>query len=105
MSADKPLVQPTATVESAEGAADSVARKRGFYVSRYDCGCYSAVVVDDPRWPQDTANAVAEMIRDGRVVERVEAETIDIGGRCPHRAALSDQHGVEGAGSVNGGRS
>jgi hypothetical protein len=34
------------------------------------CGCRVAVVVDDPQYPKDTADTVAEFIRDGYTVER-----------------------------------
>lgn len=40
------------------------------YVGRKSCGCAVAACVDDPKFPKDTAQAVADFIKGGLTVER-----------------------------------
>ena len=42
------------------------------YVARLKCGCIVALVADVPGFEKETAKSVAELIRDGCAVERVE---------------------------------
>lgn len=56
------------------------------YVGKKPCGCIVAFVVDDPKYPKDTAKSVAEFIRSGYAVERVTVEeSRKIVSRCIHR--------------------
>ena len=41
------------------------------YIGIKACGCVQAVVVDDPKYPKDTARSVSDFIKDGLTVERV----------------------------------
>ena len=40
------------------------------YIGTKSCGCAVAFVVDDPQYPKDTAEAVAEFILDGYTISR-----------------------------------
>jgi nucleotide-binding universal stress UspA family protein len=42
------------------------------YVGKRSCGRVSALVWDDPKYAKDTAKSVAEFIKNGLVVERIE---------------------------------
>lgn len=55
------------------------------YVGRKKCGCLVAVVFDDPRYTEDTANSVADFIKSGYRVENVVwSEVKDQLQRCRH---------------------
>ena len=64
--------------------------EHAIYIGKWpDCGCVTAACVDDPEHKKDTAKFIADLIKDGRVVERIEAkswETVELR-RCPHRKA------------------
>jgi len=59
------------------------------YIGKWpDCGCVTAACVDEPNHKKDTAKFIADLIKDGRIVERVEARDwhkVKLG-RCIHRA-------------------
>jgi hypothetical protein len=44
------------------------------YIALGKCGCPRGCVVDDPQYPSDTADAVAEFIRSGFTVDRLPFE-------------------------------
>jgi len=46
--------------------------KEAVYIGLCEHGKARAIVVDDPRWRTDTAEFVAEMVKDGLTVKRVE---------------------------------
>jgi hypothetical protein len=58
------------------------------YIGKWpDCGCITAACVDDPKHSKDTAKFVQEIVKSGRVVERIAPEnwhTVKLQ-RCPHR--------------------
>jgi hypothetical protein len=62
--------------------------KLPIYIGKWpDCGCVTAACVDDPNHKKDTAKFIANLIKDGRVVERISAEnwhTVTLC-RCKHR--------------------
>ena len=53
------------------------------YIGKKECGCTVVIVSDDPKYKKDTADTVAEMIRDGLTVERTsQKEGLELFGRC-----------------------
>lgn len=63
------------------------------YIGRKpDCGCVVAIIVDMPEYKKDVAKQVAEFIRDGLEIERVD---LDAGKQelhsCPHGKVSSAQ--------------
>jgi hypothetical protein len=42
------------------------------YIAKKQCGRVAALCWDDPKYAKDTANTVADYIRRGLVVERIE---------------------------------
>jgi hypothetical protein len=65
--------------------------KLPFYIGKWpDCGCISAVCVDDPKHAKDTAKFVADIIKSGRIVEHLEydkwEECRHHFRKCPHRS-------------------
>lgn len=74
------------------------------YVSRIkECGCVVAASVDDPAHAADTSRFVANEIRQGFTVERMEvkaARALPWGWPCEHiRAANPEQLDLEDGGS------
>ena len=68
-------------------------KKPDCYIGIKACGCYVAVVFDDPRFKKDTAETVAEFIKEGyRVESRVWSEVQARVGRCkcPKKADNGD---------------
>ncbi len=64
--------------------------EHAIYIGKWpDCGCVTAACVDDPKHRKDTAKFVSDLLKDGRIVERVEASEFDKTVtlvRCPHRS-------------------
>lgn len=61
------------------------------YIGKWpDCGCITAVCVDDPKHRKDTAKFVTDLIKRGQVVEHHPYEAWDklrpLFKKCPHRA-------------------
>lgn len=59
------------------------------YIGKWaDCGCISAVCVDDPKHKKDTAKFVKEIVASGRIVEHHPAEAWEElkknFRKCPH---------------------
>ena len=59
------------------------------YIGKWpDCGCVTAACVDDPNHKKDTAKFISDLIKDGRIVERITdkefTENVRLC-RCPHR--------------------
>ena len=57
------------------------------YIGIAACGCVRAIVVDDGLYPKDVAKTVAEFIKSGRTVERVDLKDgiARLEPHCPHR--------------------
>ena len=78
----------------APNATIDMKNEHGIYIGKWpDCGCVTAACVDDPAHKKDTAKFIADLIKDGRVVERISPEhwhTVKLG-RCQHRMSPKDR--------------
>ena len=45
-----------------------------FYIGKKDCGCVVFACVDEPEYKDDTAESLAEAIRDGYTIEHIESD-------------------------------
>lgn len=55
------------------------ATERMAYVGRCKCGAIRAAAVDEPKYALDTAESVAQFIKDGLTVERIKCEDVRTG--------------------------
>lgn len=55
---------------------EPVAQKTDCYTGTLPCGCMVAVVMDDPKFKDDTADKIAEFVRSGYRVEPAVLDNI-----------------------------